>query len=598
VSNKIKLSSKFKKFFLLILLAQAILLSAGGYFYFHYQARKAFEQDSLRMSSVEQTYIDELIVQKTINNQVAFDLLMYKLIEIQKVDHVSFYPTLEALSLDNSIAQRDCEKGERAQVCYNEEIKTIHSIFPLSIDGENLGFIHLRKKIIDNTDYFQKIFKIFILITSILVALNFLAFYYLFSKLFKKELSQLGDLLEDDSLTDKVSFKTYEFDQMRAKLKKYIDERKASEEKFKRVYSLEQLEKLSHQVAHDIRSPIAALSVLSSSATDLKEENRQLLKTAISRINDIANNLSLKKNRSMENQPKSIQLLSSIINSIVSEKRAEYWKFPQVKINHHLDPSNYGLFAKVAPAELKRVFSNLINNAVESFDNHQGQIGIYLSSFSDRIFIQVADNGKGIPSDKLPHVFERGISFGKTTKQNSGEGLGLSHAKEAIESMGGEISIQSTREIGTNISIQIPKASAPEWFVPSIEVKPRILVLDDDESIHKVWESRLSPFNIEISHQTDPDHFLLEQEEFDFYLIDYEFSRHELNGLDLIQKKNLQEKSILVTSHFEEEDIVKRCQSLKVKLLPKELAGYVPLTFLQERSTREHSVTPSPLLPH
>jgi hypothetical protein len=61
------------------------------------------------------------------------------------------------------------------------------------------------------------------------------------------------------------------------------------------------------------------------------------------------------------------------------------------------------------------------------------------------------------------------------------------------------------------------------------------------------------------------------------FLIDYEFSRSQTNGLSVIAELGIASQSVLVTSHFEEQAIQVKCVELGVKLLPKSFAAMVPI---------------------
>jgi hypothetical protein len=66
------------------------------------------------------------------------------------------------------------------------------------------------------------------------------------------------------------------------------------------------------------------------------------------------------------------------------------------------------------------------------------------------------------------------------------------------------------------------------------------------------------------------------------FLIDYEFLNQNQNGLDLILGRNLNSKAILVTSRHEEVHMQEVCEKKQIKLLPKQLAGFVPINIKPE----------------
>ncbi|MBU0504645.1 hypothetical protein KJ708_01535, partial [bacterium] len=67
------------------------------------------------------------------------------------------------------------------------------------------------------------------------------------------------------------------------------------------------------------------------------------------------------------------------------------------------------------------------------------------------------------------------------------------------------------------------------------------------------------------------------------FLFDYELLGNEKTGLQIIDELNIKENAILVTSHYEEEHIRNECKRLGVKLLPKNLAGFVPISVSVDR---------------
>jgi hypothetical protein len=61
------------------------------------------------------------------------------------------------------------------------------------------------------------------------------------------------------------------------------------------------------------------------------------------------------------------------------------------------------------------------------------------------------------------------------------------------------------------------------------------------------------------------------------FLIDLEIIGQAESGLDLIEQLGIQDLSILITSHFDEHEVRQRCEDLGVRLIPKSMAGFVPI---------------------
>lgn len=104
--------------------------------------------------------------------------------------------------------------------------------------------------------------------------------------------------------------------------------------------------------------------------------------------------------------------------------------------------------------QLKRVFGNLIGNAIEHIP-HGGTIEIASQLKEDAVEVQVKDNGPGIPPAMLPHLFER-YHAGAGMSRKIGSGLGLSICKTLVELHGGSIHAESKPGEGTCFCFTLP----------------------------------------------------------------------------------------------------------------------------------------------
>ncbi len=105
---------------------------------------------------------------------------------------------------------------------------------------------------------------------------------------------------------------------------------------------------------------------------------------------------------------------------------------------------------------LHQVLVNLIGNAIK-FTNQGGiKVNVYKSQ-KEKLAIEVADSGPGIPPEQLPDIFEafrRGSNYAQRERQ--GAGLGLSITKEIITRMGGEIAAASEPGVGSIFTVTLP----------------------------------------------------------------------------------------------------------------------------------------------
>lgn len=104
---------------------------------------------------------------------------------------------------------------------------------------------------------------------------------------------------------------------------------------------------------------------------------------------------------------------------------------------------------------LSRIFVNLIGNALDAL-HHQGQLQLTTRFVEGNVFVEVEDNGPGIPPEILDKIFEPEFS---TKKSGEGTGLGLWITKSEVERMGGRITVES--EVGkfTRFRVTLPRRS-------------------------------------------------------------------------------------------------------------------------------------------
>ncbi len=251
---------------------------------------------------------------------------------------------------------------------------------------------------------------------------------------------------------------------------------------------------LAAQVAHDIRSPLAALGSAAKNLA-LPEEQRKLMEGAVGRMQGIADDL-LQRYRAPAAAAAKVKpevcALGGLIEQVLAEKRLQHKEKPGVKIKF----TGAGeIKALVEPKELQRLISNLVNNSVEAFDG-PGTITVSLSAPDDRVLIEVKDNGKGIPPEVLAKLGRKGETHGKA----GGNGLGLYHARTTIEGWGGSFTIKSEPGQGTVVLITLSRASTQ----PSGRTA---VLLDDDPLVHMNWKLAAKAAGVELKAYKTPEAF-------------------------------------------------------------------------------------------
>ncbi len=107
-----------------------------------------------------------------------------------------------------------------------------------------------------------------------------------------------------------------------------------------------------------------------------------------------------------------------------------------------------------APSQIDQVFLNLIVNAAQAMpEGRMGMIDIRTDCNERKVWIEVQDNGPGIPPDVMKKIFD---PFFTTKDPGTGTGLGLSVSQNIIQQHGGKLEVSSTVGVGTTFKITLP----------------------------------------------------------------------------------------------------------------------------------------------
>lgn len=104
------------------------------------------------------------------------------------------------------------------------------------------------------------------------------------------------------------------------------------------------------------------------------------------------------------------------------------------------------------------VLGRLLDNAIR-FSQDKGElVRVSIQASDEWVEVAVQDKGIGIPSDQIPHLFERFRQIDRQQLEQQGAGLGLAIAQELISLHGGKITVDSQVEEGSTFTIQLPVA--------------------------------------------------------------------------------------------------------------------------------------------
>lgn len=105
---------------------------------------------------------------------------------------------------------------------------------------------------------------------------------------------------------------------------------------------------------------------------------------------------------------------------------------------------------------LKQVLRNLCGNALK-FSPEGGKVGVSIDTTETIVLVTVSDQGLGIPSDELDHVFNKFVQSSRTKTGAGGTGLGLAISRAIVEAHLGRIWAENNRPFGTVLRFEIPR---------------------------------------------------------------------------------------------------------------------------------------------
>lgn len=201
------------------------------------------------------------------------------------------------------------------------------------------------------------------------------------------------------------------------------------------------------------------------------------------------------------------------IESFLSDVHAEFMVLAaQKEIELQFsDLSQQEVVLLADPRLLHIMLSNLLSNAIK-YTQTGGMItmGLHIDHDSNSWSVRIADNGRGIHPDDLPHIFER---FYQTQRQDApaegGAGIGLALVKELTDLMRGTLDVFSNLGKGSVFTITLPlhlvdpkadstyKKGTPAPHQPTSEAhlpfqhKPCVLIVEDDPGIRQFLEALL-----------------------------------------------------------------------------------------------------------
>jgi signal transduction histidine kinase len=235
-------------------------------------------------------------------------------------------------------------------------------------------------------------------------------------------------------------------------MRRDITSRTRIEQRLQQSERLAAIGELSTYIAHEIRNPLFAIGGFANSllrSDRLGEDDRSKVRIILDESKRLDGILKSILNFARPTNAKTHEV---DVNSVVRETMEVMnlgCKQQGICMHRNLSP---GLArAKGDPELLKQCLINMIKNSIEAMEEKGGDLTVSTAMEENFIVIRVEDNGRGIPEENLPKVFNPFFST-----KDKGSGLGLAMTKKIVDELGGRVELDSAPGAGTTISLYLP----------------------------------------------------------------------------------------------------------------------------------------------
>ena len=214
---------------------------------------------------------------------------------------------------------------------------------------------------------------------------------------------------------------------------------------------------MAKQVAHEIKNPLTPMKLsiqhlqraFQAHPDEIEHHIKKVSQTVVEQIEGLAKIATEFSN--FASMPKAVNQVFEL-NACVRSIYDLHINGTQSAILFDLTLLETPLFVNADKAQLIRVLQNLVTNAIQAIPvSGQGRISLGVRTEASKVFIKIADNGMGIPTNIQELVFVPNF-----TTKSSGSGLGLAICKNIITAAGGKISFTTQEGNGTTFTIELP----------------------------------------------------------------------------------------------------------------------------------------------
>lgn len=219
---------------------------------------------------------------------------------------------------------------------------------------------------------------------------------------------------------------------------------------------------LLRSISHDLRTPLTSISgnagILLSNAEEMEVGNRKKLyldiyDDSLWLISLVENLLSVTR---LEDGTMRLRKNAELIDEVI-EEALKHVNRRSREYHIQVHQTEEFMLVKIDAQLIMQVIVNIVDNAIK-YTPSGSDIIITASSYGDKVIVEIADNGDGIPDEAKPRIFEMFYTVNKGVADSRRSlGLGLALCKSIITAHGGEISVGDNNPMGTVFRFTLPK---------------------------------------------------------------------------------------------------------------------------------------------
>ncbi|GAA5415296.1 sensor histidine kinase RcsC [Paraliobacillus ryukyuensis] len=381
-----------------------------------------------------------------LHDQAMTENLYYKILDEQGEVILNTTTMIGMMGMMHGKHSQKIEQGYESSITNlnyrSKQIGQLEVFYPVEFVGENFTFV---KSI-------QRNIVIAIIITVILS----IVFSLFFSRRLTTGFNQLSNAIERlqkhrDQAKVPVEKLTPEFRKLGESFNQLTDSL-VTEDNLRKQFTAD--------FAHELRTPIATLRSQIEAFQDgiweptpkrLEQSHHELMRL-VRLVNELekliaAENPQIKLNKTTIDADQLIAQITNQLSTLFKEKKV------QLFVNKTDGGSAFvGDHDKVV-----QIITNVLKNAL-NYTPEQGKVWITVKNEADFLGFVIQDQGTGIRQEDIPHLFERFYRGDKSrNRKTGGIGIGLSIVKALVDAHHGNINIVSELNVGTTVTIWIPK---------------------------------------------------------------------------------------------------------------------------------------------